>query len=136
MNEVMVDSNVLIDVFSEDPAWFSWSSQTLEEYADNFLLVINPVIYAEISVAFDDIEVLEQALPEQFFLKAPIPFEASFLAGKAFLRYRKNEGRKHAVLPDFLIGAHAAVSGMALITRDKSRYQAYFPSVKIISPQE
>ncbi|MFV9644305.1 MAG: type II toxin-antitoxin system VapC family toxin, partial [Desulfobacterales bacterium] len=99
------------------------------------ILVINPVIYAEISVRFDNIEDLEDALPHKFFSRCQIPWEAAFLAGKCFLRYRKMGGRKRSPLPDFFIGAHAAIAGMALLTRDVSRYRTYFQKLKLISPE-
>jgi len=132
--EVLIDSNVILDVFTKDKNWFKWSSKTLCRYADDHSLVINPVIYAEISVRFDNIEDLEDALPHKFFSRRQIPWEAAFLAGKCFLRYRKMGGKKRSPLPDFFIGAHAAIAGMALLTRDVSRYRTYFPKLKLISP--
>ncbi len=131
---VMVDSCVLLDVFTEDPKWFQWSSSSLARQADAGGLVINPVIYSEISVRFDRIEELEAILTPDAFEYRPIPREAAFLAGKCFLRYRRGGGAKSLPLPDFLIGAHAAVEGLALLTRDCSRFRAYFPSVKLICP--
>ena len=122
------------DVFTNDEKWFQWSSQTLSRYADDHILVINPIIYAEISVRFDNIEDLEDALPHKFFRRRQLPWEAAFLAGKCFLRYRKMGGRKRSPLPDFFIGAHAAIAGMALLTRDVSRYCTYFQKLKLISP--
>ena len=133
--EILVDSNVILDVFTKDKKWFKWSSKTLSRYADDHILVINPVIYAEISVRFDNIEDLEDALPHKFFSRCQIPWEAAFLAGKCFLRYRKMGGRKRSPLPDFFIGAHAAIAGMALLTRDVSRYRTYFQKLKLISPE-
>ena len=132
--EILIDSNVILDVFTKDKKWFKWSSKTLSKYADDHILVINPVIYAEISVRFDNIEDLEGALPHKFFSRRQIPWEAAFLAGKCFLRYRKMGGRKRSPLPDFFIGAHAAIAGMALLTRDVSRYRTYFQKLKLISP--
>jgi hypothetical protein len=132
--EVLTDSNVILDVFTKDKNWFKWSSTTLSRYADDHILVINPIIYAEISIRFDNIEDLEDALPHKFFSKRQIPWEAAFLAGKCFLRYRKTGGKKRSPLPDFYIGAHAAVAGMALLTRDVSRYRTYFPQLELISP--
>ncbi len=132
--EILVDSNVILDVFTNDEKWFQWSSQTLSRYADDHILVVNPIIYAEISVRFDNIEDLEDALPPEFFSRRQLPWEAAFLAGKCFLRYRKMGGKKRSPLPDFYIGAHAAVAGMALLTRDVSRYRTYFPKLKLISP--
>lgn len=131
---VLVDSNVLLDVLEEDEIWYEWSSTQLQKVADSSALIINPIIYAEISVGFQRIEELEAALPVNFFQRKPIPYEAAFLAGKCFIRYRKLGGAKHAPLPDFFIGAHAAVAGLTLLTRDASRYRTYFPSLKLITP--
>lgn len=131
---VLVDSNVLLDVLEEDEIWYEWSSTQLQKVADSSALIINPIIYAEISVGFQRIEELEAALPMDFFQRKPIPYEAAFLAGKCFIRYRKLGGVKHAPLPDFFIGAHAAVAGLTLLTRDAARYRTYFPSLKLITP--
>lgn len=135
MAEVMVDSKVLLDVLTEDPTWFDWSSRTLEELAQDHLLVINPIIYAEVSIGFERIEELDAALPENMVERRPIPLEAAFLAGKCFLKYRQRGGQKRSTLPDFFIGAHAAVSGLSLMTRDDTRYRSYFPGVKLICPR-
>jgi predicted nucleic acid-binding protein len=135
MAETMVDSNVLLDVLTEDPAWFEWSSRSLEECAEHHILVINPIIYAEVSIGFDRIEDLDAALPESMVERRPIPLEAAFLAGKCFLRYRERGGRRQSTLPDFFIGAHAAVQRMRLLTRDASRYRTYFPKLKLICPE-
>ncbi|MBV5340333.1 MAG: PIN domain-containing protein [Deltaproteobacteria bacterium] len=133
-SSVLVDSNVLLDVLEEDENWYEWSSTQLQKAADSSTLIINPIIYAEISVGFKLIEELEAALPMDFFQRKPIPYEAAFLAGKCFIRYRKLGGTKHAPLPDFFIGAHAAISGLTLLTRDAARYRTYFPSLKLITP--
>jgi len=135
MAEMMVDSSVLLDVLTEDPAWFEWSSRTLEETAENHILVINPIIYAEVSIGFDRIEDLDAALPEGMIERRPIPLTAAFLAGKCFLKYRQRGGQKQSTLPDFFIGAHAAVEKMGLVTRDAARYRTYFPRLKLISPE-
>jgi len=135
MAEMMVDSNVLLDVLTEDPAWFEWSGRTLEETAENHVLVINPIIYAEVSIGFDRIEDLDAALPEGMIECRPIPLAAAFLAGKCFLKYRQRGGQKQFTLPDFFIGAHAAVEKMGLVTRDAARYRTYFPRLKLISPE-
>jgi len=135
MAEMMVDSSVLLDVLTEDPAWFEWSSRTLEETAENHILVINPIIYAEVSIGFDRIEDLDAALPESMIERRPIPLTAAFLAGKCFLKYRQRGGQKQSTLPDFFIGAHAAVEKMGLVTRDAARYRTYFPRLKLISPE-
>jgi len=132
--DVLVDSNVLLDVLEEDVNWYEWSSTQLQTAADRSALVINPIIYAEVSVGFERIEELEGALPLDFFQRRAIPWEAAFLAGKCFMRYRKLGGTKHSPLPDFFIGAHAAVSGLTLLTRDAARYRTYFPSLKLITP--
>ena len=134
MAEMMVDSNVLLDVLTEDPAWCAWSSSRLEEFAEQYQLVINPIVYAEISIGFERIEDLDEAVPESLVERRAIPWEAAFLAGKCFLRYRRHGGRRSSPLPDFFIGAHAAVLSMPLLTRDQGRYRKYFPQLKIISP--
>lgn len=135
MSAVMVDANVILDLMTEDEVWLSWSSEALEKAVDRFRLVINPMIYAEISILFSRIEELEAALPKTMFDREPIPFEAAFLAGKAFLAYRQRGGAKTSPLPDFFIGAHAAVSGYHLLTRDTRRYRTYFPRLSLIAPQ-
>lgn len=131
---ILVDSNVLLDIFTEDKTWFEWSSIKLSEYAEHDLLYINPIIYSEISVSFDRIEDLEKALPSDYILRDDLPYEAAFLAGKCFLKYRKAGGEKRSPLPDFYIGAHAAVKGWSILTRDKGRYQSYFPMLNVIAP--
>ena len=134
MAVTLVDSNVLLDVMSEDPAWFSWSAEALARCADRGPLGINPIIYAEVSIRFDEIEALEEALPSDTFLRLALPWEAAFLAGKCFARYRRRRGQKTAPLPDFYIGAHAAVSGMTLLTRDPRPYKANFPRLALVCP--
>jgi predicted nucleic acid-binding protein len=131
---VLVDSNVLLDVATDDPAWFPWSSRALAAAADESPLAINPLVYAEVSVGFSRIEDLEEVLPSTLFRREALPYEAAFLAGKAFLRYRRRGGARLTPLPDFYIGAHAAIAGYRLLTRDASRYRTYFPSVEIIAP--
>ncbi len=135
MSRVLVDSNVLLDVMTEDPQWFGWSSNVLREHADKDDLCINPVIYAEVSIRFARIEELNEVLPEDIFERLPLPYEAAFLAGKCFVEYRKRGGTKNSTLPDFFIGAHAAVERMTLVTRDASRYRTYFPRLHVISPK-
>ena len=130
--EALVDSNVIIDILTEDPDWLSWSAAAVESWDD--VLVINPIIYAEISINFEKIEDLDEAVSRELFRRDPLPWEAAFLAGKCFLKYRQGGGKKRSPLPDFFIGAHAAVSKMALITRDPSRYRTYFPKIRIVSP--
>lgn len=134
MNGTLVDTNVLFDYLSEDSEWFHWSASMLAEAAHDGPMAINPVIYAEVSIRFTRIEDVEAALPREYFLRAPLPWEAAFLAGKVFEKYRRRGGSKASPLPDFFIGAHAAVAGMTLLTRDARRYRAYFPKLKIIAP--
>ena len=134
MGYVLVDSNVLLDVLTEDPSWSAWSSDTLSSLAEGNLLVINPIIYAEVSIGFQRIEDLDAALLEDVFERRPLPWEASFLAGKCFLQYRKLGGQKRSPLPGFFIGAHALVERMRLVTRDARRYNTYFPHLKLICP--
>ena len=134
MTEILVDSNVILDVLTEGPQWFEWSAQMLAEYADQGELVINPIIYAEISIGFNQLEEVEAALPEDFFRRDPLPYSAAFLAGQSFLEYRRRGGERPSPLPDFYIGAHAAVAEIPLLTRDVNRYRTYFPSVPLITP--
>lgn len=129
-----MDSNVLLDIMTEDPDWFSWSAAAVERGADRSRLVINPIIYAEVSARCSKIEELEIALPKDMFDREPIPYEAAFLAGKCFLHYRQHGGPRRSPLPDFFIGAHAAVAGYQLMTRDRERYLAYFPRLALIAP--
>jgi predicted nucleic acid-binding protein len=124
----------LLDVLTEDAEWSEWSGDALAECAERSALAINPLIYAEASIRFERIEELEDALPEEDFLRLPLPWEAAFLAGKCFVRYRRRRGRRRFPLPDFYIGAHAAVAGLMLLTRDATRYRTYFPGVEIIAP--
>jgi len=131
----IVDSNVLLDVITEDPQWFQWSAAAIEEAAESSRLLINPVIYAEISVRFPTIEGLEAALPKGLLGREPIPYDAAFLAGKCFLQYRRRGGARSSTLPDFFIGAHAAVAGYRLITRDASQYRTYFPKLVLVAPE-
>ena len=131
---VLVDSNVLLDVSTEDPEWHDWSATSLEQAANESLLIVNQVIYAEVSMSYSRIESLEDALPWSVFRRESLPLEAGFLAGKAFLSYRKRGGTKSSPLPDFYIGAHAAVAGYRLLTRDSKRYRTYFPKVKLVTP--
>jgi predicted nucleic acid-binding protein len=134
VSAILVDSNVILDTLTEDATWFQWSSRALAEAAENATLVINPIIYAEVSIRFERIEELEETLPPSYFRRDVLPWEAGFLAGKCFVAYRRRGGLRHAPLPDFYIGAHAAVSGMTLLTRDAARYKTYFPRVRLISP--
>ena len=130
---VLVDSNVLLDLFTDDRVWAAWSEARLAEAFDAGHVVINPIIYAEISVAFEGVETLEAALPEQLGREA-LPWEAAFLAGKCFIDHRRRKGTRRSPLPDCYIGAHAAVTGRALLTRDANRYRTLLPALALISP--
>lgn len=130
----LIDTNVLFDYLSEDAEWFDWSASMLSDAADRGPVVINPIIYAELSVQYDGIEAVEEALPQEYFVRAPLPWEAAFLAAKCFAKYRKRGGTRSSPLPDFFIGAHAAVEGLTLLTRDAPRYRSYFPKLKILAP--
>ncbi|MGI8807229.1 MAG: type II toxin-antitoxin system VapC family toxin [Acidimicrobiales bacterium] len=132
----LVDTNVLLDVITEDESWFEWSSGALASAADDGPLFINLIIYAEVSVRFSRIEDVEDALPPSDYGRLAVPWESAFLAGKTFLHYRRNRGTGSSTLPDFFIGAHAAVAGLQLLTRDANRYRTYFPSVQLTSPAE
>ncbi len=132
--DILVDSNVILDIVTEDKKWFQWSSDALTKHVETHILVINPIIYAEVSIGFHRIEDVEMALPTSFFRRDPLPWEAAFLAGKCFLAYRKKGGRRSSPLPDFFIGAHAAIARIPLLTRDVSRYRTYFPKLKLIAP--
>jgi predicted nucleic acid-binding protein len=135
MTAVLVDSNVLLDVMTEDARWLAWSAEAIERAADQSRLVINPIIYAEVSVRYSRIEDLDSALPKAMFDREAIPYEAAFLAGKSFLAYRRRRGARNSPLPDFFIGAHAAVAGYQLLTRDATRYRTYFPKLSLIAPE-
>jgi predicted nucleic acid-binding protein len=134
MTAVLIDSNVLLDLMTEDPRWFSWSAKALTNAAETLRLVINPIIYAEVSIRYSRIEDLNAALPKAMIDREPIPYEAAFLAGKAFRVYRRRGGTKRSTLPDFFVGAHASVAGYSLLTRDATRYRTYFPKLPLIAP--
>lgn len=134
MSGILVDSNVLLDVIAHDKNWFGWSSEALVEAAEISRLVINAIIYSEVSVRYSRIEDLEQALSKLLFDREPIPFAAAFLAGKAHLAYRSRTGTKRFALPDFFVGAHAVIAGYQLLTRDPKRYRTYFPDIALIAP--
>jgi predicted nucleic acid-binding protein len=131
---VLVDSNVLLDVATNDPNWGEWSARTLAEVAEHASLIINPIVYAEVSVGYTTIEALDAAIPAALYRREALPWEAGFLAGKCSVRYRRRGGPRPSPLPDFYIGAHAAIGRLALLTRDASRYRTYFPGVEIIAP--
>jgi len=134
MTGTLVDSNVLLDVLTEDPRWCAWSSAALERCATSGRLYINASIYAEVSIGFETIEDLEAALPPESFVRLHLPLEAAFLAGKAFLRSRRRRGVRTSPLLDFFIGAHAAVAGVRLLTRDGGRSRTSFPSLELLAP--
>lgn len=131
---ILADANVLIDVLSRDLTWFRWSSSALAEAADRDDVAINPIIYAEISVRFETEAALDELLAASSLVRLPLPYEACFVAGKAFLLYRRRGGARRSPLPDFYIAAHAAVAGLTLLTRDARRYRSYFPAVPLIAP--
>jgi hypothetical protein len=134
MPAVLVDSNILLDVITDDAAWGEWSRATLERVANESILVINALVYAEASVGFPSIEALEEALPPEFYRREELPYEAAFLAGKAFREYRRRGGQRRSPLPYFYIGAHAAIAGFRLLTRDSTRFRTYFPRLTLIAP--
>lgn len=131
---VPVESNVILDVATNDPVWGEWSSGALARAADESVLVINPIVFAEVSVGFDRVEDLEEALPHDLYRHDPLPYEAAFLAGRSFLAYRRRGGHRATPLPDFYIGAHAAIAGYQLLTREVRRYRTYFPRLVLIAP--
>jgi len=132
--DTLVDSNVILDVLTEDREWGDWSAAMLARVAGVGMLVINPIVYAEVSARFERIEDLDEALPTSYYRRLPLPFEAAFLAGQCFIKYRRRGGDRRSPMPDFYIGAHAALAGLRLLTRDGKRYRAYFPALDIIAP--
>ena len=135
MTGILLDTNVLLDVLTDDPVWANWSLGQMERWALESPLIVNPVIYAETSIGFRRIEELEAALTRAGVVMKEIPRPALFLAGKVYRAYRGQGGRKAGVLPDFFIGAHAAVARLPLLSRDAGRYRTYFPSLTVISPE-
>ena len=131
---ILVDTNVLLDLFTDDETWRSWSERAIRDALFNDSVGINPIIYAEASLGFSESAVLERHLDALMLVRLPFPYAAAFPAGRAFLRYRRAGGRRSSPLPDFYIGAHAQTQGMALLTRDPRRYRTYFPSVQLIGP--
>ena len=131
---ILIDSCVITDLVNPDSDWYEWSANMLETLDDSNVFVINPIIYTECSIAYETIEEVEDLMAELEFDSREIPREALFLAGKAFLQYRRKKGQKENVLPDFFIGAHAAVGNYKLMTRDKGRFSTYFPTVELIMP--
>jgi predicted nucleic acid-binding protein len=135
MNGVLIDSCILLDLFTDDPNWANWSENILDHYSQTNTLYINSIVYTELSIGFNKIEELEKAIEQLSIKVLEIPREALFLTGKVFLKYRQNKGTKNVPLPDFFIGAHATVSSFDLITRDIKKFRTYFPQVKLIHPQ-
>ena len=133
-SNILVDTNVWLDVINADPVWYEWSADQLDRVAHQGKAAINVVIFAELSVRYQRMEDFENAIATFSIERLPLPFEAGFLAAKAFQQYRKRTGNRAGTLPDFFIGAHAAVSGLQLLTRDPRRYTKYFPKVHLISP--
>jgi predicted nucleic acid-binding protein len=134
MTDTLVDSSVLLDVLTEDAEWLDWSSAALARAADRGNLVLNPVVYSEVSVGFERIEELDAALDPATFVRRPLPWGAGFMAGKVFLQYRRAGGLRRSPLPDFYIGAHAALEGLTLLTRDPRRFRRYFPRLRLMAP--
>jgi len=131
---VLIDSNILLDIFTRDPRWGIWSRSTVAALANESVLVINPIIYAEVSVDFARIEDADEVLPPDVFRRESLPYEAGFLAGKCHRDYRRRGGPRTSVLPDFYIGAHAAIRRYRLLTRDAPRFRSYFPTLDLIAP--
>jgi predicted nucleic acid-binding protein len=131
--KTLVDTNVLVDIITRDPTWLSWSELALRKAAEHSTLAINPIVFAEVSMKFERIEDADAALVD--FVREPLPYEAGFLAGKAFLSYKQRGGAKRSPMPDFYVGAHAVVGRMALLTRDAARYHTYFPGLKVVAPK-
>ena len=131
---LLVDTNVLVDVFEDDPEWAGWSIGQLRAQSKIHRLAINPIIYAELSLTFSTVEALDKSIEDLGLAMIELPRPALFLAGKAFVRYRRQGGKKNNVLSDFFIGAHAAVSRYPLLTRDTQRYISYFSDVKLVAP--
>jgi len=131
---VLVDTNVLVDVLQDDPQWAEWSIGQLRAQARVHALAINPIVYAELSLSFSSVEALDSVVARMELTLHEVPRPALFLAGKAFAQYRRRGGAKAQVLPDFIIGAHAAVSGWSLLTRDATRYRSYFPALRVVAP--
>lgn len=130
----LVDSSAILDIVTQDPDWAEWSEDALARARDEGLLVINPIVYAEVSIGFDRIEDLDDAVPTDDLRREALPYEAAFVAGKAFLAYRRRGGQRRSPLPDLYIGAHAAVRRYRLLTRDIARFRTYFPTVELIAP--
>jgi len=134
MRAALVDSNILLDLFTRDPTWYAWSSEAVDRLGEDHVFVINPIVYAEVSIHFETAGEVDEAFPARMFRREPVPFDAAFVAGKIFARYRKRGGKRNAPLADFFIGAHAAVAGYALLTRNARHYRRNFPTLRLIAP--
>ena len=134
VSPVLVDSSVILDVATNDATSSGWSTDALTAVAATPILVINPIVYAEVSIGYARIEELDAALPLDIYRREPLPWPAGFLAGKAFHRYRRGGGTRRSPLPDFYVGAHAAIAGYRVLTRDPTRGRTYFPGVELITP--
>jgi predicted nucleic acid-binding protein len=132
---MLVDTNVLVDLLQNDPDWVDWSIAQLRAQSQIHRLIINPIIYAELSLTFSSVEALDRVLAGMVLPVVEVPKPALFLAGKAFVQYRRRGGQKSNVLADLFIGAHAAVARLPVLTRDAQRYQSYFPSVRLVTPE-
>jgi predicted nucleic acid-binding protein len=130
----LIDSNVLLDVLQEDEEWIDWSASAVARAAERGPVVVNPIIYAEVAAGYDTIEALDAALPSAYYGREPLPWAAGFLVSRVYLSYRRRGGSRATPLPFFYIGAHAAVAGHTLLTRDPRRYRTYFPTLRIIAP--
>lgn len=130
----LVDSTVLLDLFTQDPTWCSWSATRLAEALDRGPVVINQIVYGEVAHRFSTIEALDEVLTQDRFIRGNLPWTAAFLAAVSYRSYRERGGRRASILPDFFVGAHAAVLGLPLLTRDAARYPTYFPTVDVIAP--
>jgi len=136
LKDTLVDSSVLIDVLTRDPKWFASSSFALQQAMDESAVVINPIVFAEVSISYKTIQELEQHLPDELYRREALPFQAAFLAARAFVKYRRQGGSRTSPMPDFYIGAHAEVSGFRVLTRDPRRFRRYFSKVELITPSK
>ncbi len=134
MPETLVDTCVLLDLLGDDPTWSAWSAEHIRQAIDGDGIVLNQIVFAEVSIHFARIEDIESALPPEDFRREPLPWEAGFLAGRAYVNYRRNGGAKSAPLPDFYIGAHALVDGYRLLTRNRKDFRRHFPALEIVAP--
>jgi predicted nucleic acid-binding protein len=134
LSVTLVDTNILLDILTNDPHWCAWSESQLDQCSDKGILAINPIIYAEFCAHFEYVEAADRAVNDLCLDRHPLPWDAAFMASRCYLKYKKSGGTKISPLPDFYIGAHAAFEGMQLLTRDAKRYRNYFPKLKIIAP--